>query len=117
MKQIIRKTTVLMLLSMFLVSCTDKEARNDIEALSRKQQSIKIKIAGIENAQKEILTKIDELKSSVTNLASKPANKDKKKKERPETDHNKFYDIPVEDSFVLGPQNAKVTITEWMDFQ
>jgi len=108
---------VLMLLFVFFISCTDKEARKDIEALSRKQKSIFTKVTSIENAQKEILTQIGELKSSLANVAANNDKKDKKKKERPETDHNKFYNIPIDDSFVMGPKDAKVTITEWMDFQ
>lgn len=29
----------------------------------------------------------------------------------------KVFDIPVSGSFTIGPDDAKVTIIEWMDFQ
>ena len=44
-------------------------------------------------------------------------NKQTNKKEPPKADPNKVYNIEIGDSFTIGPENAKVTIIEWMDFQ
>ena len=47
---------------------------------------------------------------------NKPAD-NKKKQQPPKADPNKVYNIEIGDSFTIGPENAKVTIIEWMDFQ
>ena len=73
----------------------------------------------IKDNQKVILKKIESLDKSITNLAlarnNKPA--DKKKQQPPQADPNKVYNVEIGDSFTIGPQNAKVTLIEWMDFQ
>ena len=74
----------------------------------------------VKDGQQVILKKIVSLEKSIANLAvaskSKPA-AENKKKQPPQADPNKVYNIEIGDSFTIGPKNAKVTIIEWMDFQ
>ena len=58
------------------------------------------------------------MEKSISNLllASKNRPADNKK-QPPQVDPNKVYNIDIGDSFSAGPDNAKVTIIEWMDFQ
>lgn len=73
----------------------------------------------VKDGQQVILKKIATLEKSIANLAlaskNKPANN--KKQQPPEADPNKVYNVEIGDSFTMGPNNAKVTIVEWMDFQ
>ena len=76
-------------------------------------------INDLKDGQQVILKKIATLEKSINNLAlantNKPANN--KKQQPPKADPNKVYNIEIGDSFTIGPENAKVTIIEWMDFQ
>ena len=72
----------------------------------------------VKDGQQVILKKIATLEKSINNLAL--ANKNKpadKKQQPPAADPNKVYNIPIGDSFSIGPDNAAVTIIEWSDFQ
>ena len=72
----------------------------------------------VKDGQQVILKKIATLEKSINNLAL--ANKNKpadKKQQPPAADPNKVYNIDIGDSFTIGPDDAKVTIIEWMDFQ
>ena len=74
----------------------------------------------VKDGQQVILKKIASLEKSVANLAVASKNKpaaDNKKKQPPKADPNKVYNVEIGDSFTIGPDNAKVTIIEWMDFQ
>jgi len=77
-------------------------------------------INDLKDGQQVILKKIATLEKSINNLAlankNKPAD-NKKKQQPPQADPNKVYNIEIGDSFTTGPDNAKVTIIEWMDFQ
>ena len=70
--------------------------------------------------QKVILTRLQKLEKTQNDIVKKvnsaptPAGK---KNNKPQVDYNKEYNIPIGDSVVLGNPGAKVTITEWMDFQ
>ena len=69
--------------------------------------------------QKVILTRLQKLEKTQNELVKKvkaPAQAGNKNN-KPQVDYNKEYKIPVGDSVVLGNPGAKVTITEWMDFQ
>ena len=78
------------------------------------------KINEVKDGQQVILKKIATLEKTINNLAlankNKPADY-KKKQQPPKADPNKVYNIEIGDSFTIGPENAKVTIIEWMDFQ
>ena len=72
----------------------------------------------MKDGQQVILKKIATLEKTINNLAL--ANKNKpadKKQQPPAADPNKVYNIPIGDSFSMGPDNAAVTIIEWSDFQ
>ena len=76
-------------------------------------------INDLKDGQQVILKKIENLEKSINNLALANKNKpaDNKKQQPPKADPNKVYNIEIGDSFISGPENAKVTIIEWMDFQ
>ena len=64
--------------------------------------------------QKDILAKLDQLTTDVKNVKAAPA----AAPARPaQPDPNKVYDIPVGNSPIEGPKDAKVTITEFSDYQ
>jgi len=68
--------------------------------------------------QKVILTRLQKLEKNQNELAKKVSSGGgDKKPARPQVDYNKEYKVPVGNSIVLGNPSAKVTITEWMDFQ
>ena len=94
--------------TVFLFSCNT--ANN--EALDKQLNEIS-------DTQKVILKKIETMDKSIKNLAVANKNKpaDNKKKQPPQADPNKVYNIPIGDSFSTGPADAAVTIIEWMDFQ
>ena len=73
----------------------------------------------MKDGQQVILKKIATLEKSINNLALANKNKpaDNKKQQPPQADPNKVYNIPIGDSFSIGPDNAAVTIIEWSDFQ
>ena len=76
-------------------------------------------INDVKDGQQVILKKIAILEKSINNLAlankNKPANN--KKQQPPQADPNKVYNIPIGDSFSIGPDDAAVTLIEWSDFQ
>jgi len=67
--------------------------------------------------QKVILTRLQKLEKNQNELAKKVNSGGAKKPNKPQVDYNKEYKVPVGNSIVLGNPSAKVTITEWMDFQ
>ena len=75
---------------------------------------------GIEDELKKINEKLDKIDKRLINLEKKvvlPPKNDKPKKQQPQTDYNKVYDVPIGNSVVLGNPDAKVTIIKWTDFQ
>jgi len=79
-------------------------------------------INNVQDNQKIIFQKIESLEKGQQelrkNIASNGKPKaDQKKNNRPKADPNKVYTVAVGNSVVKGNPNAKVTITEWMDFQ
>mgnify|MGYP001157323990 CR=1 FL=1 len=99
-----------------LISCNNTASDT---ALEQKINDIgdqqKVLLKKIENMDKSI-NKIDK---SINNLALANKNKpaDNKKAQPPKADPNKVYNVPIGDSFSIGPDNAAVTIIEWSDFQ
>ena len=76
------------------------------------------KLNEIGDNQKVLLKKIENIDKTIKNLAL--ANKNKpadNKKQPPQADPNKVYNVPIGDSFSMGPDDAAVTIIEWSDFQ
>ena len=76
-------------------------------------------INDLKDGQQVILKKIASLETSMNNLAQANKNKpaDNNKKQPPQADPNKVYNISIGDSFSKGPDDAAVTIIEWSDFQ
>ena len=87
-------------------SCVDPQEVSDIKGkvdeIQAQQKDILSKIDSLAKGQKQILTKAP---------AARPA------AERPKEDPNKVYDIPIANSYVRGPEDAKVTVVEFSDFQ
>ncbi|MFN8544700.1 MAG: thioredoxin domain-containing protein [Candidatus Binatia bacterium] len=66
----------------------------------------------IKKGQKDILAKVESLEKAIAQVKAAPA-----AAARPAIDPNKVYTIPIGDSPMRGPKNAKVTIVEFSDFQ
>ena len=111
--------------TILLISCNtaDNSAlENTVNELKENQNNIQEQIVAIKDLQDNqtvILKKIQTIEKSINNLTIAQKNKpaEKKKQRAPTVDPNKVYNIPIGDSFTIGPDNAKVTIIEWMDFQ
>tara|TARA_Y100001970_G_C13957638_1_gene711546 strand:- start:419 stop:709 length:291 start_codon:yes stop_codon:yes gene_type:complete len=75
--------------------------------------------AGVEEELKKINDKLDNINTRLQSLEKKvvsaPAKKNQNNKKQ--ADPNAVYNIPIANSVVLGNPNAKITITEWTDFQ
>jgi protein-disulfide isomerase len=69
-------------------------------------------IQELKKGQEDILAKLGELDKSVKAVRAAPA-----APARPEIDPNKVYDIPVANSPLKGPRDAKVTIVKFSDYQ
>ena len=65
----------------------------------------------IKKGQKDILAKLGDLDKAVQQVKAAPA-----PPPRPQLDPNKVYTIPG-NAYLRGPKTAKVTITEFSDFQ
>ncbi len=108
-----------------LMMCSDPKAMNEQSAkLSNtieKQNLLASKIEALEKSQNEISGNIASIQASITQInnqvkalaqqPTQPANTP------PTPEPGKPLNIDIGDSFVFGPADAKVTITEWMDFQ
>ncbi len=73
----------------------------EIEELKSQQQDILGKIAGLDQ-------KVDKI-AAARRAPARPT--------RPQMDPNKVYELPVGNSPVHGPADAKVAIVEFSDFQ
>tara|TARA_Y100001970_G_C14222327_1_gene853429 strand:+ start:1986 stop:2336 length:351 start_codon:yes stop_codon:yes gene_type:complete len=67
----------------------------------------------------QIVKKIDNLQVAVNKIQALPqaANNKKQQNKRKPADPNYVHNIPQGDSYFIGNPNAKVTITEFFDFQ
>ena len=106
-----------------LISCNsgDNSAlENTVNELKENQNNIQeqiIAIKELQDNQKVVLKKMQSMEKTISNLALANKNKPADKNRPPQADPNKVYNIEIGDSFTIGPDNAKVTIIEWMDFQ
>ena len=73
--------------------------------------------AGVEDELKKINQKLDKIEKRLTAIEKKVANSPAKNNNKKQADPNAGYDIPIAGSVVFGNPNAKVTITEFTDFQ
>tara|TARA_B100000315_G_C14129190_1_gene386088 strand:+ start:185 stop:526 length:342 start_codon:yes stop_codon:yes gene_type:complete len=106
-----------------LISCNSADnsaLENTVNELKENQNNIQeqiIAIKELQDNQKVVLKKMQSMEKTISNLALANKNKPADKSRPPQADPNKVYNIEIGDSFSIGPDNAKVTIIEWMDFQ
>ena len=103
-------TTLVLLISLFLVSSCNVDAGNtvDLSDVKTNQKKILKKLEAIEKNQLGIKNAIASISKSSDN---------KKQQPKPTADPNKVYDIAIGDSYIMGNKNAPITIIEWTDFQ
>ena len=103
--------TSVLVTSLFLVSSCNMDAGSGVDLTDVKDNQKKIlkRLSAIEKNQLGIKNSISSISKS-----AKPANN---KKQQPQADPNKVYDIAIGDSYVWGNKDAAVTIIEWTDFQ
>ena len=84
-------------------------------------EEIKKKQADLEKSINDINTKLDKVLKVVEGLKSQPQANNKpptqQKNQRKPADPNYVHNIPQGNSYFIGNPNAKVTITEFFDFQ
>ena len=99
----------------FFISCNTSNDAALEQKLNEVGDNQKVLLKKIENMDKSI----NNMDKSIKNLAlaSKNVPADNKKKQPPQADPNKVYNVPIGDSYSIGPENAAVTIIEWSDFQ
>jgi len=97
----------------------DGDLKSKYNELTTGKHALKVSYPEYDDFEVEIEIKLDETTELGIMLSdkNKPAPDNKKKKQPPQADPNKVYNIEIGDSFTIGPKNAKVTIIEWMDFQ
>ena len=110
MKRYIKYFTLLAS-SLLLISCFEADTASLEKAISKVQDNQKIILQKIESLEKGQ----QGLRKSL--LASNAKAPSKNNKQQPKADPNKVYNVAVGNSVIKGNPNAKVTITEWMDFQ
>jgi len=119
------KAFATLMLVLPLTMCGDPKAINEqntkIDNALNKQNVLAAKIETLEKSQGEILNSITGIQSSIAQINNQLKTIDQQPVQptQPNTppDATKPLDVPIGDSFVLGPADARVTITEWMDFQ
>jgi len=112
------------LLILPLLYCTKSGSGNQdsskLDSISQEQKIILSRLDTIEGNQKTLLKNSENQAKALKNLetAIKAIKTDKKDlANNNQNKGDKVYNIPIGNSFVLGPKDAKVTVIEWMDFQ
>jgi len=112
--------SILVLGTMILMtSCMDVSS-NETDANPVDLTPLLDKQALFEKKLNQIVKKIDNLQTSVNKIKTASPTADNKKNEKPTrkpADPNYVHNIPQGDSYFIGNPNAKVTITEFFDFQ
>ena len=113
-------------LSLFLRNRVTQDSENQQTPQSGRFTSHEGEFVFIGNADKIIIPNNEVVNASETNIdydmlakkIAKELSMQQKTEEQPsQVGSNKVYDIEIGDSFTLGPDDAKVTIIEWTDFQ
>ena len=113
-------------LSLFLRNRVTKDSENQQTPQSGRFTSHEGEFVFIGNADKIIIPNNEVVNASESNIdydilakkIAKELSMQQKTEEQPsQAGSNKVYDIEIGDSFTLGPDDAKVTIIEWADFQ
>ena len=106
--------------SIFLFLCSScmeiskSGEETDLSPLLEKQELFEKKL-------NQIVKKLDDLQTAIKKMPATASqaknNNPPKKNQRKPSDPNYVHNIPQGDSFFIGPPDAKVTITEFFDFQ
>ena len=111
---IIALGTMILMTSCMDVSSNDTNADSvDLGPLLAKQELFEKKL-------NQIVKKIDNLQTSVNKIKTASPTADNKKNDKPTrkpSDPNYVHNIPQGNSYFIGNPDAKVTITEFFDFQ
>ena len=99
--------------AVFLISCNTADTAGLEQSLNE-----------IKDDQKVILKKLETLDKAVANVAlaniNKPSNPNTQKKQPPKPSgpwkRDYTYETSAGNSYYMGPENAKVVITEWSDY-
>ena len=131
MDKIKMKLINVLFILVFIIGCSNNEAL--VSQLQEKEKEIEqLKKRNFENLN--LISKKDtELTELKTNLKDSQKAKPKDRKNEPqkatlkdgtkilaydwEVAPKEIFNIPVGDSYFFGPEDAKVTILEWMDYQ
>ena len=107
--------------ALLVSSCLLMFSCNDLKKISNQLETVKGNQDILIAKQKEFDRKIAVLQNSVKNInlasGKKPADNKKPQQKRKNPNPNFVHDIPIGGSVVMGNPNAKVTITEFTDFQ
>ena len=109
--------TILLIGTILLTtSCVDVDksggATQDLTPIVENQELFEKKL-------NQIVKKLDNLQVAISKIQSAPSanNKKQEQNKRKPSDPNYVHNIPQGDSYFIGNANAKVTITEFYDFQ
>ena len=95
--------------------------KSDVVALEKRVDDLTKEMATLKKILNQLVGKLDDLQASVNKIkTAPPAAADNKKNDKPKrkpADPNYAHNIPQGDSYIKGNPNAKVTITEFFDFQ
>ncbi len=122
-KKIPIRNSLICAASLIILSCNSNpnssELTEKVVSLEQKQSLLLSQLTALGQKHDDQEKKLKSLESKITALETKvnTINTNLAQNTKKTPDPNKVYDIPIGDSFVMGPANAKVTITEWMDFQ
>jgi len=95
--------------------------KSDVVALEKRVDDLTKEMATLKKILNQLVGKLDALQASVNKIKIAPPvaadNKknDKPKRKSPNPDY--VHNIPQGDSYFIGNPNARVTITEFFDFQ
>ena len=109
-------TPLLVGIMLLTTSCLDVDSSGtaqDLTPIIEKQDLFEKKL-------NQIVKKLDNLQAAIAKIQSAPAANNKPKNQqnkRKPADPNYVHNIPQGDSYFIGNPNAKVTITEFFDFQ
>ena len=111
-----------------LLMCSNPQTNDSVNAklddMMQRQNLLMSRLEKLEKNQQDILKETKNITKTVSDIntqtkaiAQKSPAQNNNQKNQNNQNPSQVYDIPVGDSFVLGPADAKVTVTEWMDFQ
>jgi len=95
--------------------------KSDVIALEKNVDDLTKEMAALKKILNQLVVQINDLQISINKIKTAPsAAADNKKNDKPKrkpADPNYVHNIPQGNSYIKGNPNAKVTITEFFDFQ